>query len=49
MYVVWGQVYPIMQWFAIGAFPLQYLNLFEKKSSTKVVKCKKIFFLNMRK
>jgi hypothetical protein len=44
MYVVWGQVYPIMQWFAIGAFPWQHLDLFEKKSSTKVVKNKKNLF-----
>jgi hypothetical protein len=44
MYVVWGQVYPIMQWFAIGAFPWQHLDLFEKNSSAKVVKSKIFFF-----
>jgi hypothetical protein len=44
MYVVWGQVHPIVQWFAISASPWQYLDQFEKKSSTKVVKGKKIPF-----
>jgi hypothetical protein len=47
MCVVWGQVHPIMEWFAIIASPWQHLDQFEKKSSTKVVK-KTIFFLNMK-
>jgi hypothetical protein len=37
-YVVWGQVRPIMQWFAISASPWQHLDQFEKKSFAKVVK-----------
>jgi hypothetical protein len=41
MYEVWGQVHPIMQWFAISASPQQYLDQFEQNSSTKVVKGKK--------
>jgi hypothetical protein len=44
MYVVWGQVYPIVQWFAIGTFPWQHLDQFEKNSSTKVVKGKNFPF-----
>jgi len=38
MYVVWGQVHPIVHWLAIGASPWQHLDQFEKKSSRKVVK-----------
>jgi hypothetical protein len=46
MYVVWGQVHPIVQWFAIGISPCQYLDQFEKNSFVKVVKGKKkSFFL----
>jgi len=44
MYVVWGQVHPIVQWFAIGTSPWQHLDQFEKISTTKVVKGKKILF-----
>jgi hypothetical protein len=47
MCVVWGQVHPIMEWFAIIASPWQHLDQFEKESSAKVVK-KTIFFLNMK-
>jgi hypothetical protein len=32
MYVVWRQVDPIVQWFAIGTSPRQQLDQFEKKS-----------------
>jgi hypothetical protein len=38
MYVGWGQVHPIMQWFAIDASPWQHLDQFEKNSFAKVVK-----------
>jgi len=44
MYVVWGHVHPIMQWFAINTSPWQHLDQSEKNSSTKVVKGKKNFF-----
>jgi hypothetical protein len=44
MYEVWGQVHPIVEWFAISAFPWQHLNQFEKISSAKVVKGKKFPF-----
>jgi hypothetical protein len=44
MYVVWGQVHPIVRWFAIGASPWQHLDQFEKNSSTKVVKGKNFPF-----
>jgi hypothetical protein len=49
MYVVWGQVYSIVQWFAIDGVSWQHLDQFEKKSSTKVVKGEIFLFLNMRK
>jgi hypothetical protein len=49
MYVVWGQVHPIMEWFAINASPWQHLDQFEKKSSIKVVKSLKFLFLNTKK
>jgi hypothetical protein len=42
MYVVWGQVHPIMQWFGIDASPCQHLDQFEKNSYAKVIKGKKI-------
>jgi hypothetical protein len=38
MYVVLGQVQPIVQWFVIDASPWQHLDQFEKKSFAKVVK-----------
>jgi len=44
MYVVWGHVHPIMQWFVISASPWQHLDQFEKKLSTKLVKGKKFPF-----
>jgi hypothetical protein len=44
MYVVWGQVHPIMQWFAIGAYPRQHLDQFEILSFTKVEEGKKFPF-----
>jgi hypothetical protein len=44
MYVVWGQVHPIVQWFAISTSPWPYLDQFEKISSSKVVKGKNFPF-----
>jgi hypothetical protein len=44
MYVVWGQVHPIVQWFAISTSPWKYLDQFEKNSSSKVVKGKNFPF-----
>jgi hypothetical protein len=29
IYMIWGQVHPIMQWFAIGTSPWQQLDQFE--------------------
>jgi hypothetical protein len=48
MYVVWGQVHPTMQWFAIDASPRQHLDQFESFSFAKVIKGSKKS-LNMRK
>jgi hypothetical protein len=49
MYVVWGQVHLIMEWFAINTSPWQHLDQFEKNSFTKVVKSKKkSFFLTQK-
>jgi hypothetical protein len=44
MYVVWGQVHPIVQWFAIGTFPWQHFNQLEFFSFVKVVKGFFFFF-----
>jgi hypothetical protein len=41
MYVVWGQVHLIVQWFVIKTSPWQHLDQFEKKSSANVIKHKK--------
>jgi hypothetical protein len=49
MYVVCGQVHPIVQWFAIDTSPWQHLDQFEFFSFANVVKDKKIPFLNMKK
>jgi hypothetical protein len=45
MYVVWGQIHPTMQWFAINTSPWQHLDQFEKKSFAKIIKGLKIIFL----
>ncbi len=47
--VVWGQVYPIMQWFAISTFPWQHLDQFLNFSFAKVEEGKKIPFFNTKK
>jgi hypothetical protein len=44
MHVVWGQVHPIVQRFAIDAFPWQHLDQFEKKSFAEVAKGKIFLF-----
>jgi hypothetical protein len=44
MYVVWGQVHPVVHWFAISASPWQNLDQFEKNSSAKVAKGKNFPF-----
>jgi hypothetical protein len=44
MYVVWGQVHPIMQWFVINTYPWQHLDQSKKNSFAKVIKGKKIHF-----
>jgi hypothetical protein len=44
MYVVCGQVHPIVQWFAINAPPWQHLDQFECFSFANVVKGKKFPF-----
>jgi hypothetical protein len=45
MYVVWGQIHPIMQWFAINTSPWQHLDQFLKFSFAKVEEGKKIPFV----
>jgi len=44
MYVVCGQVHPIVQWFVINVSPWQHLDQFECFSFAKVVKGKKFPF-----
>jgi hypothetical protein len=44
MYVVWGQIHPTVQWFAIGTSPWQDLDQFEKTSFAKIIKVKNFFF-----
>ncbi len=49
MYVVWGQVHRIVQWFAFSTSPWQHLDQFEKKSFAKVIKGKKKSFFITQK
>jgi hypothetical protein len=44
MYVVYGQVHPIVQWFAIDTFPWQHLDQFECFSFANIVKGKTFLF-----
>jgi hypothetical protein len=49
MYVVWGQIHPTVQWFAIGTFPWQHLDQFEENSFAINYKRLKTSFFNMKK